>query len=331
MEMKKYPFTQKKDFLKLNMQHFAQTAKRSGDDEIMFGLADILIGEGDDLIKFDGKNGDTRSYLQVEGGSVSFEPDFEDITFQDYGNGAYDQRVVSYGVTVKIVAGQETIDILKLAIAGTEDVTDESGDVTGVTDSPLGASNRRRGKPIRIHPRFAGNDHSRDINIYKAASNSEAERAFGNEQGTFEMEFIAYVRDGADANKKGNYFFTGETDPNGVLPTWDEVLNGQLSKEVSTRLEDVQNSSKPNVTSINLTADKESIKPFESTRITATVQPDTANKALKYSGNNDSVATVNADTGEVTGVSEGVVNITATAQDTGRVTGTIQITVENEV
>lgn len=65
--MKKYPFTQKKDFLKLNMQHFAQTAKRSGDDEIMFGLADILIGEGDDLIKFDGKNGDTRSYLQVEG------------------------------------------------------------------------------------------------------------------------------------------------------------------------------------------------------------------------------------------------------------------------
>lgn len=61
------------------------------------------------------------------------------------------------------------------------------------------------------------------------------------------------------------------------------------------------------------------------------MQPDTANKALKYSGNNDSVATVNADTGEVTGVGEGVVDITATAQDTGRVTGTIQITVENEV
>ena len=39
---------------KLNLQHFAQ-ATRSGEDEIMFGLADIIIGSGDDIIKFDGK------------------------------------------------------------------------------------------------------------------------------------------------------------------------------------------------------------------------------------------------------------------------------------
>ncbi|MCC2087886.1 hypothetical protein KRP69_01535 [Mammaliicoccus sciuri] len=229
MEQSKLPFANSSDQLKLNLQHFAQ-AVRAGDDEIMFGLADIVIGQGEDIIKFDGKNGDPRSYLQVEGGSVSFEPTFEDIKFADYGDNPYDQRVIGFQVTVTVVAGQETIDMLKLAIGGTEDVTEgegESAKVTGVTDSPLGASNRKRGKAMRIHPRFAGTDHSRDINIYKVATNSEVERAFGNEQGSFEMTFVAYARDGADANKKGNYFFTGEKDPNAQLPTWDELLAPQ--------------------------------------------------------------------------------------------------------
>lgn len=208
--------------LKLNLQHFAQ-ATRGGDDEIMFGLADIIIGEGADIIKFDGKNGDANSYLQVEGGSVTFEPTFEDVTFADYGDNPYDQRVIGYEVTITVVAGQETIDILKLAIAGTQDVTDGET-TTGVTDAPLGASNRKRAKAMRIHPRFAGTDHSRDINLYKVATNSEVERAFGNEQGSFEMEFAAYARDNADANKPGNYFYTGAVDPNGVLPGWEELV-----------------------------------------------------------------------------------------------------------
>ncbi len=210
---------------KLNLQHFAQ-ATRSGEDEIMFGLADIIIGEGDDIIKFDGKNGDKDSYLQVEGGSVKFEPTLEDIKFADYGDNPYDQRVIGYEVTITVVAGQETIDTLKLAIAGTTDVKD-GNKVTGVTDAPLGASNRRRAKSMRIHPRFAGTDHSRDINIYKVATNSDVERAFANEQGSFEMEFVAYARDNADANKPGNYFFTGEVDPNNVLPKYEDLIGGE--------------------------------------------------------------------------------------------------------
>lgn len=217
--------------LKLNLQHFAQSA-RKGDDEIMFGLADIIIGQGADIIKFDGKNGDERSYLQVEGGSVKFEPTLEDVKFADYGDNPYDQRVIGYEVTITVVAGQETIDILKLAIAGTQDVTDGET-TTGVTDAPLGASNRRRAKAMRIHPRFAGTDHSRDINIYKVATNSEVERAFGNEQGSFEMEFAAYARDNADANKAGNYFFTGAVDPNGILPTWESLVGEDDNTEAA--------------------------------------------------------------------------------------------------
>lgn len=211
----------KNEPIKLNLQHFAQ-ATRKGEEEIMFGLADIIIGEGEEMIKFDGKNGDERSYLQVEGGSVSFEPTLEDIKFEDYGSNPYDQRVTGYEVTVTVVAGQETIDILQLAIAGTQAVKD-GDEVTGVTDSPLGASNRRRAKSMRIHPRFA-RGHDRDINLYKVATNSDVERSFANEQGSFEMEFAVYPRDNADANKPGNYFYTGEKDPNGVLPSWEELV-----------------------------------------------------------------------------------------------------------
>lgn len=217
---------------KLDLQFFASST-RAGDDEIMFGLADIIIGEGEDIIKFDGKNGDERSYLQVEGGSITFEPTLEDIKFADYGDNAYDQRVIGYEVTVTVVAGQETIDMLQLAIAGTTTVKDETGETTGVTDSPLGASNRRRAKAMRIHPRFAGTDHSRDINLYKVATNSEVERSFANKQGTFEMEFSVYPRDNADANKPGNYFYTGAVDPNGVLPDWVTLVGSDDNTEAS--------------------------------------------------------------------------------------------------
>ncbi|WP_394274307.1 Ig-like domain-containing protein [Staphylococcus hyicus] len=326
METLKYPFAKQSDYLKLNLQHFAQ---RAGDDEIMFGLADIIIGEGDDIIRFDGKNGDERSYLQVEGGSVTFEPEFEDIGFQDFGNGPYDQRVVAFNITVTIVAGQETIDMLKLAIGGTQDVT-SGHEVTGVADSPLGASNRKRAKPMRIHPRFR-KDHAADINIYKVASNSEVERAFGNEQGTLEMEFVAYPRDNADANKIGNYFYTGTTDPNGVLPTWDSLLKGGKSKNPSEDLEDESDLLEDTkVESITLKTDDNSIAPLETTTVTADVKPLGAkNKGVTFSTEDTQYATVDENTGVVTGVSEGVATITATAKDGSNVKGTIEITVQN--
>ena len=41
------------------------------------------------------------------------------------------------------------------------------------------------------------------------------------------MEFVAYARDNADANKPGNYFFTGEHDPNNVLPPYKELVGGE--------------------------------------------------------------------------------------------------------
>ncbi|MDT0670668.1 Ig-like domain-containing protein [Staphylococcus chromogenes] len=63
-------------------------------------------------------------------------------------------------------------------------------------------------------------------------------------------------------------------------------------------------------------------------QLSATVQPTGAtNKGVTYSTQDTQYATVNADTGVVTGVSAGTATITATAKDGSGVTGTATVTV----
>ena len=286
-QQKVFPFADKSDHIKLNLQHFAQATRR-GDDEIIFGISDIIIGEGDNIIKFDGKNGDKDSYLQAEGGSVSFEPELEDVVIADYGNSPYDQRSTGYNVTVSIVAAQQTIDMLLLAIAGT-DTVDENGKITGVADAPLGASNRKNAKPIRIHRRADGDNHDNDINIYKA---------------------------GANDSRKGNYFFTGAVDPNGILPKWDDLLNGNTSNTDNTL-----------VSSIAFNSESQTLAVGETVTLQPTVQPSGAvDKSLTYASSDESIATVDS-AGVVTAQATGEATITATANDGSNVTQTVTVTV----
>lgn len=187
---------------------------------IPFGQANITLERGEEKINFHGKNtpeGDNE-YLQVEGGKVTIEPEMEEIKFEDYGSSPYDHRVTGFKVSLSIVAGQETITIMKLAIAGTIDVKPSGEETaTGVTDGPLGASNRERGMKATIHPRFVpASDKTKDFTIYNVASTGSYERPYGNEQGRIELEMECYPRDGADASKGGNFFYTGAVDPNGT-------------------------------------------------------------------------------------------------------------------
>lgn len=183
-------------------------------EQIPFGPADIIIGTGENAIKFDGKNG-TGSQLQAEGGSINIEPTFADITSIDFGESPYDQYSTGYSVSVTIVALKESVETLKLAIASTMDVVDGAGgNVTGVTDAPVGQSNRERGVPVTIHPRNAGDVKDFDYTVYKMAPTESFERSFSLEQGTIEIQFTAYPRDGADASKGSNFFYTGAVDPN---------------------------------------------------------------------------------------------------------------------
>lgn len=180
---------------------------------IPFGLADITIGEGADAIVFDGLN-----YLQADGGEVSIEPELEDIVIPDFGNSVYDQVIVGYTGTVTIVAGNRDLKVLALAMAYTESITDVAvpANVLGLMDSKIGTSMRAKAKKVNIHPRGMGLDKNNDINIYKMAGVSEFTEAYANEQGNNEITLQMYPRDGADANRPGNFFYIGNTDPNEV-------------------------------------------------------------------------------------------------------------------
>src|SRR5699024_3131991 len=116
--------------------------------EYIFGVADIEIGEGDNQIKFDGKE-----YLQAEGGTLSLTPQYTEFTFEDFGETVVDRRLSGWEGTVTIVAGQEDAEILELALASTEAITDTGGgDTVGVMDAAIGT--KLVGRKVRIHPRI---------------------------------------------------------------------------------------------------------------------------------------------------------------------------------
>lgn len=183
-------------------------------ERIPFGLANITLTEGTGVdakvISFDGVD-----ELQAEGGEVSLAPMYEDVTIADYGNGPYDKRLVGYEGTVTIVAAQETLRVLELAISGTETITStDGGGVTGLTDAPIGSSLRKKGKRVNIHPRnLPALVKDNDITIYKVVSDGEYTRANANSQGSITINLTMLPRDGMDPKKAGNFFYVGGTDP----------------------------------------------------------------------------------------------------------------------
>lgn len=177
--------------------------------EYIFGVADIEIGEGADQIKFDGKE-----YLQAEGGSLSLTPQYTDFTFADFGETVVERRLAGWEGEVTIVAGQEDADILELALASTEAITDTgSGGATGAMDARIGT--KLVGHKVRIHPRLLPQSaKDLDWNIYNMASIGGFEREYNQEQGNVTITLTMMPREGFDASKPGNFFYRGGTDPN---------------------------------------------------------------------------------------------------------------------
>lgn len=180
-------------------------------DRIPFGPADITVGEGTDVLSFNGKD-----YLQVEGGEVTITPSFADENFIDFGDSAYDQYVTGYEGTVTFTIGQESAKLLELALAASQRITDTTTtNVVGITDAAIGKSMRAAAKKVVIHPRsLPASDKSKDIVLYKMASTGDFSRAYGIEQGTIGVELRMYPRDNMDAAKGSNFFYTGPKDPN---------------------------------------------------------------------------------------------------------------------
>lgn len=176
--------------------------------EYIFGVADVEIGEGDDKISFDGKD-----YLQAEGGSLNLEPQYEEIQFEDFGETVVEYRLVGWEGTFTVVAGQEDVNILQLALASTEEIEDTDGGEPGAMDAKLGTA--VKGRKVRIHPR-ALPDSVKDLdwNIYSMASIGGLEREYNQEQGSISIELTMLPREGFDASKPGNFFYRGAVDPN---------------------------------------------------------------------------------------------------------------------
>ncbi len=188
---------------------------------IMFGMANFTftLPSGEKLY-FRGKaSADGKDFLQTEGGVFTVEPKMKPIEFEDTGESTLDDRVTGWEAKLKFTVSQETLELIQLAMAGAHAIKDASGTtLTGITDGPLGSSNRDRAMKIEIHPRqLPVEDKSMDITIYKAASTSGFERAYKNEQGKFYLEFNVYPRDEFDMSKPGNFFHIGPTDPNATV------------------------------------------------------------------------------------------------------------------
>lgn len=178
-------------------------------NNIPFGLATVTVGDGVDAIKFDGVE-----YLQAEGGELNIEPELESIEFQDFGSSPYDERIMGYIGTLKIVMGQNDLKLFEKMYAFHSQIVDAvSSEVVGLTDEAIGASMREKAVPVTIHPREMGEDTSLDIHIYKMAGAGAFSRAYEISQGTYEVELKMYVRDGADPTKPGNFYYIGNTDP----------------------------------------------------------------------------------------------------------------------
>ena len=177
--------------------------------EIVYGLADITIGEGEDAIKFDGKD-----YLQAEGGEVSITPQFEDITVEDFGEVPIEKRLTGWEGELTVVAAQEDADILELALGATEKVEGETG---GSMDARIGT--KLKGRKVVIHPRMLpAEDKSQDITIYNMASTEGLTRSYANEQGNVSLTLSMMPRENFDASKPGNFYYRGAVDPNAETP-----------------------------------------------------------------------------------------------------------------
>ncbi|MFD1350145.1 hypothetical protein [Oceanobacillus caeni] len=172
-------------------------------------MADIEIGEGADRIKFDGKD-----YLQAEGGSLSLTPQYTEFTFEDFGETVVERRLSGWEGEVTIVAGQEDAEILELALASTEPITNtEGGNNAGAMDAAIGT--KVKGRKVRIHPRILPDSiKDMDWNIYNMASIGGFEREYNAEQGNVSITLTMMPREGFDASKPGNFFYRGGVDPN---------------------------------------------------------------------------------------------------------------------
>ena len=82
-----------------------------------------------------------------------------------------------------------------------------------------------------------------------------------------------------------------------------------------------------NITSLTVSASKTTLETGDTMQVTANIQPTDTTESITWSSKNAGVATVNASTGQVTGKSNGTVEIVAKSSTTGK-TASVTIKVQ---
>lgn len=181
------------------------------DERIPYGLCDIYIGG-------------TKMGLQADKAELTIEPTFKDIKVEDFGDEPFDKRLSGYKIGFKAVMATESAENLKYGLMATE-IQGADGK-TAYVDSPLGASLRKSGKTLRIHPRELPEDNKDyDCNIFLAVPASKYSRPYGNEQGKVEIQLEALPKEGFDVTKPENYFRIGDLNLGAAKPTITSITN----------------------------------------------------------------------------------------------------------
>jgi len=127
------------------------------------------------------------------GVEVSYEPEYTDITADQYGNTPLDKALTGEAMTVKVPLTESQVANLAVAVP--------MGTVAGASDGRLtvgkdaGARLAAVAHTLVIHPLVnASNDLSDDVVLYKAAVQGQVTLPFMvDEQRVIEVEFVAFI------------------------------------------------------------------------------------------------------------------------------------------
>lgn len=170
--------------------------------KIRLGPCRVTIGSGVGAVEI----------AQTKGGvEATIEPLLKEIKIDQYGESAYDDRIVGWNVRVSVPILETDYATLKQTLLYLGEIGVEPGAVK-LADRKLGTSMRELAQQLVVHP--LENDPANltdDITLYLAAPVNSISLGYNYEnERVVQVEFKAYPKEGADPTNPDNYFCIGD-------------------------------------------------------------------------------------------------------------------------
>lgn len=153
----------------------------------------------------------------------------KEITIDQYGSSAVDDRIVGWSVKAIVPLAQTDYATLKQAAIFLQE--QGSG---ALVDRKLGASMRNIAQPLTLHPvENDVADKSEDAYLYLAAPTTAMEMKYGFEdERIYNVEFKAYPKAGSDPSEPGNFFVIGDPAAIATLETVTFTVSTALAAPI---------------------------------------------------------------------------------------------------